>query len=320
MARILPKYMEAVVSLGAPTPDGGIEWLASGFFVGRKVYPPERQTVFLITNKHVVRGMDQICVRFNNKSQKAVLDVKIPLIDPYTGKKFYTEHPDKDTDVVALGFSPQRCDDFYLKLSYFDLDEDALSLKGMEKKDLSEGEFVYTLGFPLGKVSDIIKAPFCRLGCISRIAEAFRQPNPTGTFLIDAQVFPGNSGGPIVSRADSIPYTSDFQGSLQHKEKSYLIGIVSQYLSFLDERIALSDGPQMSLITGDEVTLRAENSGLAVIHPVDRIREVVDLEWRRVFQGIVPPVPPYFEPHFPSRNTSFDRGEMPPVTPPKESP
>ena len=37
----------------------------------------------------------------------------------------------------------------------------------------------------------------------------------------------------------------------------------------------------MSRQTGQPVMIREENSGLTIVHPVDRIKEVVEMEWRR---------------------------------------
>ena len=137
----------------------------------------------------------------------------------------------------------------------------------MKQTGVEEGCLVYALGFPLGQV-DTIKAPICRLGCISRIMDAFLMQNKNPTFLVDAQVFPGNSGGPIVSRPEYM--------SIQNtptNDKANLIGILSQYIPY-QERL-------YSLQTGRERMLQEENSGLTIVHPVDRIKEVVEMEWRR---------------------------------------
>ena len=33
--------------------------------------------------------------------------------------------------------------------------------------------------------------------------------------------------------------------------------------------------------TGEAQMIQTENSGLTIVHPVDRIKEVVELEWKR---------------------------------------
>ncbi len=61
---------------------------------------------------------------------------------------------------------------------------------------------MYVLGFPMNMV-DSIKAPICRIGCIARFADAYIRRKENPVFLIDAQTFPGNSGGPVISRPET---------------------------------------------------------------------------------------------------------------------
>ena len=82
----------------------------------------------------------------------------------------------------------------------------------MKDTGVDEGSLVYALGFPMNLVDNSVKAPICRLGCISRVEDTFENPQKATKFLVDAQTFPGNSGGPIVSRPEHIsidgtPYT-----------------------------------------------------------------------------------------------------------------
>jgi hypothetical protein len=83
-------------------------------------------------------------------------------------------------------------------------------------------------------------------------------------FLIDALVFPGNSGGPVVSAATSIA----LQGT-KAQSRAYLIGVVRGYLPYTD--IALSQQ------TGMPRMVSQENSGLAEVIPSDYINETIGL-------------------------------------------
>ena len=118
-------------------------------------------------------------------------------------------------------------------------------------------------------VNDSIKAPICRLGCISRVADAFVSDKPVCSFLVDAQTFPGNSGGPIVSR----PEHMSIQGTPKN-ENANLIGILSAYIPYRETLFSRQ--------TGRDRMVQEENSGLTIVHPVDRIKEVVELEWQRI--------------------------------------
>ena len=78
------------------------------------------------------------------------------------------------------------------------------------------------------------------------------------TFLIDAFVFPGNSGGPVVLR----PEISAIQGT-KNQSTAYLIGIVLSYMPYIDAAFSLQT--HRTRVTFEE------NSGLAEILPTDYI-------------------------------------------------
>ena len=115
---------------------------------------------------------------------------------------------------------------------------------------------------------DAIKVPICRLGCVSRVMDAFVRQNEHPTFLVDATVFPGNSGGPIISRPEIVSIAGT-----AHNNSANLIGILSSYISYEDTLVSQQ--------TGKACMIQTENSGLTIVHPVDRIKEVVELEWKR---------------------------------------
>ena len=109
------------------------------------------------------------------------------------------------------------------------------------------------------------------MGCISRVADAFVNPQTAETYLVDAQTFPGNSGGPIVSRPEHI----SIDGTPKNTSAN-LIGILSAYIPYRETLYSRQ--------TGRDRMIQEENSGLTIVHPVDRIKEVVELEWARVEQ------------------------------------
>lgn len=274
--RLIPEhYLDAVVAIGVPNPHDETQtyWIGTGFFVK---YPRGRrgdETLFLITNKHVVRGKQAVRVRVNgpglfddddsdddsdsfkeDDADTIVQDITIPLVTEW-GRPCYAMHPTFNFDIVAIGISWKKSKDFrYLTDSWFDLADEALSLEEMNFRDVAEGDTIFTCGYPMGQVDDFFMLPFCRQGCISRIIDVFLFPN--SSFFVDAQIFPGNSGGPIINRPDP-----------QRLAKPYLLGIVSHYLV----------GPENALrLSPDEIIpLPSENSGLAVVFSVDCIQEIV---------------------------------------------
>ena len=83
------------------------------------------------------------------------------------------------------------------------------------------------------------------------------------TFLIDASIYPGNSGGPVVLK----PESTAIRGT-KPNSRCVLIGMVSSYLPYRETAISAQTGRQRMIFE--------ENSGLAVVVTHDVILEVVD--------------------------------------------
>lgn len=267
MAIIPSAYRDAVVALGIDGNDGKRLWVGTGFLVGRKEQDvSDAYTIYIITNKHVVENFDFLLVRFNNAESVGVQDLAMPLRE--SGKKLYSEHSNKDSDIVAIQIAPGVLIEKHLKLSFFDLSKHGFTLSKMQETGIEEGSLVYALGFPMNLMNDKIKAPIVRVGCISRIADAFVSPDETDSYLVDAQIFPGNSGGPVLNRPEIV----SIEGTSSNSNCG-LIGILSAYVPYREILFSKQ--------TGELRMIQEENSGLTIVHPVDRIKEVVEMEWKR---------------------------------------
>jgi hypothetical protein len=118
---------------------------------------------------------------------------------------------------------------------------------------------VFVLGYPMGLVNQKRQYAISRLGSIARIRDFFSNQSPT--ILLDAPVFPGNSGGPVVLK----PELASFDG--KPYRKPLLIGIVSSYVPYEDVAVSLQTGlPRISF---------QENSGLTLMVPIDEAHEVI---------------------------------------------
>ncbi|MBE6967934.1 MAG: trypsin-like peptidase domain-containing protein [Ruminococcaceae bacterium] len=268
MAIIPNFFLDAVVALGVDGRDGDKHWIGTGFIVGRKENDnPTFSTYYIVTNKHVIKNERYVYVRFNSLGGTLVKDYRIDLYDK-AGVPMYSAHPHDKTDIIALQILPRTLINDKSIWGAFDLTDHALTLNEMQTTGVTEGSLVYALGFPMDLV-DPIKVPICRLGCISRVTDAFLLKKGTPIFLIDAQTFPGNSGGPIVNR----PEHMSIDGT-PHNESANLIGILSAYIPYRETLYSRQ--------TGRDRMIQEENSGLTIVHPVDRIKEVVELEWARI--------------------------------------
>ncbi len=262
MTFIPTHFINSVVALGVPKNSSCPFWTGTGFFVGKKLSSnPEKSFVFLITNKHVVANKSILIARFSTDSN-SVEDFQIELFDNNQNKNF-SEH---DTaDVVAILINPNIALEKHAIVNWFDLDEDTLTTKQMTDTGVIEGSLVYTMGFPMSLVEMNKKRPICRLGCISRIADENDTPM---NLLIDAQVFPGNSGGPVINRPEITSV-----GGTPYNTKANLIGVVYAYIPY-EEHL-------LNMQTNEIVSKQVDNSGLALVCPVNYIREVITKEINR---------------------------------------
>lgn len=91
---------------------------------------------------------------------------------------------------------------------------------------------------------------------------------------MDAQAFPGNSGGPIVSRAETL----SIAGTPCHQAVS-LIGILNSYIPYEEHLFSGQTGKVRSVNT--------ENSGLTYVFPVDFIKETIEIERERFLKNVI---------------------------------
>lgn len=257
---IIPQfYLNAVVSIGRRVSDE-IKWIATGFFALRKAGANGSGYPFLITNKHVLINKDAIVIRIRKKDCEDFDTVDVPLKE--NDKYIYVCHPDTTVDIAVLPLNGAYFVEHELAFDCLDIDEHALTSTDLRQEGVDEGSLVHMLGFPMGLVNNSSRMPICRLGCIARMSEA--QIKETHSLIIDIQNFSGNSGSPVITRPEivAIEGTKTF-------DKSILLGIVHSYIPYSEQLVNSQ--------TNRVVEIRTENSGLALVHPVEYIREIVDL-------------------------------------------
>lgn len=159
-------------------------------------------------------------------------------------------HPERDVAAIAVPIIFQTHD---VKKFMPDIIEDFSKIK--------EGDDIFFLGFPLqiGVTANRI-TPIARSGMV-----ALR--NEDETFLIDANVFPGNSGSPVFFKP--CPFeTRDQEIKFGPVRPPKLLGLITSYIPY--EEVAVS--PQTGL---PRVSFQ-ENSGLAIVLPMRFALEVLD--------------------------------------------
>lgn len=264
MALIPPFFYDTVVAIGADDAQGQRKWVASGFFYGKFIahVPPDKKNyaAYLVTNKHVLKDLKVAFLRCNPQGTGAAQEFGLNLVDG-SGKMLWFPHPDPEVDVGIVPVDLGLLFANNMAVSLFGSDEHVTRRADMAQMGVTEGDFAYVLGFPMGLVGGDRSAVIVRSGSIARVRDMLNGANKS--FLIDALVFPGNSGGPVVLK----PEVVSIQGT-QAVKSAMLIGIVFGYLPYKD--VAIS--PQ----TGRTRVVFEENSGLSCVHPIDYVEELVE--------------------------------------------
>jgi S1-C subfamily serine protease len=291
-AQVPPVFIDSVVALGytASTSTHGEPthevWFTegTGFFYGYLVKPDADPTkrqyeIYLVTARHVVaeHAANQhadLNVRLNAKdvTKGKVQEFQIPSKpSPDQGTWFF--HPDKDIDVAAVRVNWDRLTSLGFQPGWFASDQAAADIGKLKELEVSAGDGIFILGFPMNLAGEQKNYVIVRQGVIARTSEML--DGASRTFMVDALVYPGNSGGPVVLKPELLA----IQGT-KNNSSAYLVGIVLSYLPYVD--IAISNQTHRPRVSFEE------NSGLAAVLPVDYIDQAIKA-WRE--SSPHPPVP-----------------------------
>ncbi len=269
LALLPPIFLDCVVALGVAGGGGNAKWVASGFLYGERMSPGLNQyAVFLVTARHVVddlksamasaaagQGASNVVMRFNPEPGRSAREFPLPM-----DQWFIDDAASKHVAVAPVNIDFLR-EHGVRTLAFFESDRSVADRARDKQIGLSEGDGVYVLGFPMGLVEQGQRNfVIVRDGTIARIQDCLVGERPT--FLIDAMVFPGNSGGPVVNR----PSSGAVQGT-KPQTAAYLIGMVEGYIPYEDYAVSAQ--------THRPRVIFEENSGLAEVTPVDEIERVV---------------------------------------------
>lgn len=255
--------MNSVVAIGTKNSVSSIiSWMGTGFLFGYRYegqeYADGVYHLFLVTNKHVLNGFDSIFLRFNPQNNQPAKDYVLSL--QKNGTPNYKMHPKKEVDIAVAPIPQSFYDDLKkdgVNPNFFQYDTDCYYIEDMKNKiGTTEGDEIYALGYPMGLVGNTRQYVILRGGVIARVRDMLE--GYSSDYIIDASVFPGNSGGPVVVRPE---YTC-IKGT-QNQTESRLIGVVKAYIPYQDVAISpQTNRPRVSF---------EENSGLTLVEPIDHV-------------------------------------------------
>lgn len=264
MALIPPIFMEAVFALGVPE-NGKVTWSASGFLYGQLVSHPrikpknQKYLYGLVTNKHVLEGKSLIFVRLNPIGTQPAKAAPIPLLDNKRNQ-IWIGHKNKKIDGAIIPVDLNFLRQHNILFAYFLSNRSAANIKKLKDLGVTEGDSAYILGYPMGLVGAKRQTVLVRGGVIANIRDVLNRAS--NEFLVDTQVFPGNSGGPVILKPDGFA----IKGT-KAQTQSFLIGVVRGYVPYEDVAVSVQ--------TGRPRIVFSENSGLAAVHPIDYVQTLM---------------------------------------------
>jgi hypothetical protein len=216
----------------------------TGFLVIRRLEKERKQgKVFLVTNKHVIhpdgesRKKAQSLTLYLNLREKdgtvAGKSFQLPLTED--GHRLWREHPHPMVDVLAVDVTAFVNEHPNLENRGADYSLFATP-EILKQENITEGEEVLILGYPLGLFHTRTHSPLVRQGIVAtRIGERIqvRLRSPAGEiqrveipgFLVDAAIIPGSSGSPVVLKPIIGRKVKD--RIVMETATPYLLGIVS---------------------------------------------------------------------------------------------
>jgi hypothetical protein len=160
---------------------------------------------YFITNHHVVIdedfSPDELRLLLHKKDDRRTGMFPIPLYDA-TGNRLWLEHPryGKDVDVIALPVDIEKLHKY--AFAYF-CPGDIMR----PEIDLSIGDDVLVIGYPLGVRDTIHNLPIVRNATIASLYTVPFEGKPR--FLIDSRLHRGTSGSPVITKPTEIIRTTD---------------------------------------------------------------------------------------------------------------
>jgi S1-C subfamily serine protease len=275
---LIPKFsLDCVVAIGISSRNKKIRWIASGFLYGDFFKKGEKEQnlyhVYLITNRHVFKGLKRVLLRFNPTAREAAKTYFIDLVDKSVKKRLWTPHPNPNIDIAITGINVKLLREQGIQFAYFRSDQHIATLDKIAELGITEGDFVYTLGFPMGLIGPERNYVIVRSGNIARIQDAIdRRSNE---FLIDVLTFPGNSGGPVFTKPEVVAITDTKAVS-----SGYLIGVIKSYLPY--QEFAISEQTKRRRVMFEE------NSGLTGVIPIDFVQEAIKAHEETIAKELPP--------------------------------
>lgn len=191
----------------------GTVFIMSHRFQGLDI-PPGQGALVLFTAAHVLDEIkeDQATIYFRKKIGKIYKKIAFNFKIRHKGKPLWVKHPEVDIACMPVSDMPEGLDLTYTSTEQIATDDI------FETKMIIPGDKLFVLGYPFGIEADDAGFPILRTGTVA--SYPLSPIKDYKTFLLDFDVFGGNSGGPVFVQ-NRLSY-----GTIKGEPVNYLVGVV----------------------------------------------------------------------------------------------
>lgn len=195
----------------------------------------KRPAPMLVTNRHVVESATKIEFFMTAKKQDedAPEIGKVVNIENTEGDSIWTYHPEPKVDIATVFIGPllNKLKDQGKEVFFRGISSELIPSND-QLEDIDAFEEIIFVGYPVGMFDKKNFTPITRSGTTATPVQLDYQGLPT--FLIDASVFPGSSGSPVMLFNKGF-YSTPSGGSFAGSSRFFLLGIVAENFSMPQE-------------------------------------------------------------------------------------
>jgi hypothetical protein len=219
--------IQATVQVEQPLGDG-TRTVGTGFLISDPT-PDGKPRVILVTANHVFAKMPgpiaTIGFRIENADGSWKYDPE-PLKIREGDHELWIHHPNRDLAVIEIKVPPSFAN-AALPESWLANDDTFV------KEQLAPGDEMLALGFPEGLSANAAGFPILRSGRVASFPLAPSKAFPT--FLLDFNVFPGNSGGPVYVNVAPHPPA----GENDRNHGGFIAGVLTQQVELNSQNLSI---------------------------------------------------------------------------------
>lgn len=264
---LLESLFFVTVRIEAILPGGAVS-TGTGFLYS--VPTNQGDAFFVVTNKHVIAGGTSVTIFFLKADLNGapVLGEVQPLTFNGFGPENYYGHPDEKIDVAVIAVSGMLAAMQTTGNPAFVRTIGSNIVPTLDQlNELDAIEDIRFIGYPSGLYDTENYLPVVRRGTTASYLQHDYEGRPT--FLIDASVFPGSSGSPVLI-ADVNGYADKRGNTFLGSSRVMLLGIIAEV------KQAPRTG-RLEVLTAATITpVMAENLDLGIVFKARTIDECVD--------------------------------------------